>query len=844
MLAIERGADVTERIRAFLDSIQTPDREFGPHPFWFWNDDIDEEELLRQLQAFYDAGVGGVVIHPRTGLSRRVGYLTEAYFRLVRRVVRECARLGMKVVLYDECSYPSGSASGRVVAENPDYAARALAFTDRAIEGPTALYWRPHLSRSLVDRLVSVSVARLIGEEGGVQRIDPETLRLLEFDERGLVRLDVGEGRWLAMACIDTPSGGRIRGAHGEEDDGMALAPPAGDLMNPEAVSAFVRLTHEAYSEHLKDHFGTTVVAMFTDEPSPLGRGAKRNVRPFTNGFDAYLQAQVAGESPALLAAIGGDVRAWLPALWVDFGPHTAAFRETYERAVHRRVVDVFYRAQADWCQKRGIALTGHPSESNDMASLSTFDWPGQDMVWRWVVPGNQSGLHGQHSVAPKAATSAARATGKRRIASELLGAYGWKLTLDEAKWLIDWHLVRGNNFLMPHAYFYSVRGGRAFESEPDLFLHNAWRPYAKLINEYIARVCSLLTDCEHVCDVAVLGEGRALPWRAAAFLYTSQVDFLYIDEAQASGAEVDSSRGLLRVGKQAYRVVIVDGRPPLGRRAKAVLADFKASGGLVLDLSDCGDGCDTAWIEQVRARSAAAVRPDGSIPDLRVMRVRKSGLEGFFLTNEGESALSGVLTLPVRGRAAWYDPLTDETCEASLFEEGASSAKVAVELERRASRLLLVDPDAPPALRAVEAGVARSGENRVALSAPGPWTVSTLDGAAVDVPAPGDWCAAPDLERFSGTLCYRTTVALDAIPRSVEIDLGMVGDIAEVYVNGSLAGVRLWAPYRIVTRGVLWRAGSNTIEARITNSSANAYEGALRPSGLFGPVRLFIERP
>ncbi|HEV2124113.1 MAG TPA: hypothetical protein VGW38_15225, partial [Chloroflexota bacterium] len=442
----------------FADLIN-PHLDYAPIPFWFWNDDLDPSELRRQLHAFREGGFGGVVIHPRIGLSARIGYLTDAYFRLVRLVVDECAALGLRVILYDEGSYPSGSACGRVVAANPDFAAHALVSVRKDFSGPWRGYWRPTAGRSLVNRLVGVVLART---SGGV--IDPETVQLLPVEERGLVRLDLADGAWRAIACFDVPSGGHIRGVLPEQDDGSTLAPAAGDLLNPEAVATFVRLTHDAYARALGPHLGTTVVAMFTDEPSPLGRGSRRDAWPYTPGFETSLAAKLGWSL--------SRVQAWLPALWQDYGSETAAFRHAYTRAVQERLLDVFYRAQAEWCAQHGIALTGHPAESNDMDSLASFQWPGQDMVWRYVVPGDDTALAGPHSVAPKAATSAARAGGRRRIGTELFGAYGWPLSLDEAKWLLDWHLVRGNNLFMPHALFYSVRDGRAFESEPDLALH------------------------------------------------------------------------------------------------------------------------------------------------------------------------------------------------------------------------------------------------------------------------------------------------------------------------------------------------------------------------------------
>ncbi|MEO2006552.1 MAG: hypothetical protein ABGY41_20930, partial [Candidatus Poribacteria bacterium] len=69
---------------ALLAEFRDPPREFGMMPFWFWNDDLDENEIRRQIQEFHAKGFGGFIPHARTGLSRRIGYLTEGYFRLVR----------------------------------------------------------------------------------------------------------------------------------------------------------------------------------------------------------------------------------------------------------------------------------------------------------------------------------------------------------------------------------------------------------------------------------------------------------------------------------------------------------------------------------------------------------------------------------------------------------------------------------------------------------------------------------------------------------------------------------------------------------------------------------------
>ena len=47
-----------EKLRnAFLH----PEAEFGPIPFWFWNDDLDHAEIKRQIHAFLEKGMVAVV---------------------------------------------------------------------------------------------------------------------------------------------------------------------------------------------------------------------------------------------------------------------------------------------------------------------------------------------------------------------------------------------------------------------------------------------------------------------------------------------------------------------------------------------------------------------------------------------------------------------------------------------------------------------------------------------------------------------------------------------------------------------------------------------------------------
>ena len=75
--------------------------------------------------------------------------------------------------------------------------------------------------------------------------------------------------------------------------------------------------------------------------------------------------------------------------------------------------------------------------------------------------------------------------------------------------------------------------------------------------------------------------------------------------------------------------------------------------------------------------------------------------------------------------------------------------------------------------------------------------------------------------------------------------DLGEVGEIAELYVNGELAGTEICPPYRFSVR---LKEGRNQIRVIVTNNPAYRERDKysrfimLKPSGLMGPVRLANE--
>ncbi len=62
-------------------------------PFWFWNDDLQDGELIRQIADFQAHGVDGFVIHPRVGLPRHLGWMLPGLLDHIRTALSEARHL-------------------------------------------------------------------------------------------------------------------------------------------------------------------------------------------------------------------------------------------------------------------------------------------------------------------------------------------------------------------------------------------------------------------------------------------------------------------------------------------------------------------------------------------------------------------------------------------------------------------------------------------------------------------------------------------------------------------------------------------------------------------------------
>lgn len=86
---------------------------------WAINDCLDLGKLKQQLDDMQVTGMTGVVFHPRNYPDTPV-YMSKAYLSIVSDLIMYAKSIGMSFWIYDENGWPSGTASGQVIARRPD----------------------------------------------------------------------------------------------------------------------------------------------------------------------------------------------------------------------------------------------------------------------------------------------------------------------------------------------------------------------------------------------------------------------------------------------------------------------------------------------------------------------------------------------------------------------------------------------------------------------------------------------------------------------------------------------------------------------------------------------------
>ncbi len=512
-----------------MDHFKNPKAIMRPAPFWSWNDKLDKDECVRQVREMKDKGWGSFFMHSRVGLV--TPYLGEEWMDIVKACAETAKEEGIFAWLYDEDKWPSGFAAGMVPAKNEDFRARKL----------------------------------IIAKKGEVPEGDDV---MTEFDWNG--------ASWTIARHIERLGNTWF--------NGYCYV----DLMNPEAVKAFLECTHEEYKKHVGEYFGNTIPGVFTDEPCYLFGGG--DAVPWSEYLPDFFTKMK-----------GYDIREHLPQLFFNIDNYRKIRYDYYEAAT-ALFKESFTKQYYDWCEANDMKFTGHFMAEDSchyqtqwagdvMSHYEFMHWPGTDKL----------GRHIEQVVTDKQCSSAVDQLGKERAFSEVFGCVGGQVSFFERKWIADWQTLLGISFVNHHLSLYSMRGERKRDFPANLFYQQPWWQEEKLCGDYFGRICTFAAEGKRKVDILLM-QPMASVWsefspldsrsgfgpenvydvpfdQAAKQLMAAKLDY-HIGNENLMKKHAKVEGDTLIVGQHAYHTVIVPVCSNIMESTYKLLRKFARNGG------------------------------------------------------------------------------------------------------------------------------------------------------------------------------------------------------------------------------------------------------------------------
>ncbi|GLV54633.1 hypothetical protein KDH_14800 [Dictyobacter sp. S3.2.2.5] len=587
----------------FQQLFRDPPIDYRLVPFWFWNDAMEEEEIIQQIKEMAEKGVGGFFICARQGLE--VAYLSEQWFQRVAVAVEAARRYGLHTWLYDEYPYPSGMSGGEVTLEHPDARHRQLLHQSLIIEGPQelshALPWTKVLfaralplnsqegtldwsrAHDLMPHVGSVPAASIFQSTGLTAYTRK---RFFTASPHKQLTWSVPPGRWQLVFFLEDE-------IHNFKYFGTYVDP-----CHKEAVQTFLQTTHERYASHFQEHFGQAIKGVFTDEVGLLGH------IPWSAQLSNAVQEQ---DGSSLIES--------LPAVFYPPDEQSKQARYRFFQRLHQLLRESYHQQISSWCEQHHLQyMTEVPSMRMTTQLFSHI--PGGDSAHEkigrsleWILDENAANLRAD----PKIASSLANQLGTERTMIECFHSLGWSMTLQDAKWMLDRLAAMGINFYVFHAFFSSIDGLRKHDAPPSQFQQNPYWPHFRQLADYAGRLGYVMSQGSPGISVAVVhpatsfwthmgnpfhqfrycgndpAEEQALQrlkgdWTfLCKQLLLHQIDYDHLDPELLAQATIED--GHLVIGHAHYETLIL---PPLTNLEVAAWSQVKAflqAGGKVISV-------------------------------------------------------------------------------------------------------------------------------------------------------------------------------------------------------------------------------------------------------------------
>lgn len=548
-------------VREAAASFAKPPGEYGAIHWAIWGGQQTKERIVADIEHIYANGGRVYMINNSRGL--RPLYLTPEYLDLVKLVVQECKKRGMKVWIEGDAGYPDGFAGGRISKDYPNLGMQGIVADARytVVAGQTL---KIPLPPGTLGILANPRVSARRGA-GPAPAVPPATVLPLPANEQ-FQWIAPSTGMWEVTFIRHVYRSSPTRFVNREDgtndkDSRYSLI----DYLDPEATQAYLKTIFDTYEKLVGDEFGKTIMGFRGDETDFTG------FMPWTPKLLETFQKEK-----------GYDLKPYIAQFFAnELTPQAKRAKADYWDVWSGMFRDNFYKPMEDWCKTRNMEYMMHLNHEELMIDNSR----GEDLIrnegsffrdMRYVgVPGidNLSQIKpGIVADFPKLASSASHLFGRPLVWTEEGGGLG-----SEGKFVTDYQYVRGINYM-------NIRG-----------LNNA--PSAAVdpgtTGWYVTRASYLLALGRPAAQVALfhptdsewLGDQEAdsVTVKLTTQLLEQQIDFDYIDADSFTSVCTLDGGGIKNLSGQIYKTIIIPSCTVIQKKMLERLRAFAAAGGKVV---------------------------------------------------------------------------------------------------------------------------------------------------------------------------------------------------------------------------------------------------------------------
>lgn len=661
--------------------------------WWGWDGPMTDTVIKRDLDRIKAMGFHGVMLEAGYGMTAK--YLSPEWFAMVKVAVGEAKKRDMRVWIEDEGKYPSGFAGGKFSNERPDLKMQGLVLIEKidARTGETIARKLPYYALSAV----------------AYNNVD-KTSKILDVTS-GELNWQAPEGNWRIFIAGHRYRSSVTRSvnnpARGKDTTASLM-----DYLNPLATRQFLIWTHEQYKKYIGNEFGKTFMGFMGDEPDFA-------YTPWTPKILEEFKTRK-----------GYDVKPYLALFFTPkLNEEAKRIKADYWDVWSDLFRDNFFTVQADWCRENNIDYIVHLNHEEQLPGLvkSSGDYfknmrnvsiPGVDAIWSQIWMDHVADY-------PKLASSVSHLYGRPRSFTESFAAYTHRPSVQQAKWVLDYQLVRGINWVQ--IMFMSASANKppvATTSpeqarRPSFFQTDSFPPVASYIN----RASFLLSQGRPAAKIGLYFPSLSF-WYGdnesnTSLLYVSQQllenqhDFDFIDEQALASVLSPENGTLINFSKQAYSAIIVPSISVTSQGSLEKLKKFADAGGTVIFMEKqpelvigksfykAGKTENMAWAKiEITGKITPAVlnslppsdvKLDKFCSDIKYQHRKMKDAELFFIFNEGKEKQSFEVTLSGKGKPQIWDAMTGKVNNLQKFVKGDGEVSLPLVFEPYETKFIVI---------------------------------------------------------------------------------------------------------------------------------------------------------